>query len=99
MEQDDRTELEQDLVEELVVRCLEHTGELNLEAVASILMVEKGFVHPSINCEDVHPEIEPHAASIPHEMLDLPDLDVLVKAGFGFGDVNACLVFKRYKEA
>lgn len=68
-----------------------------LESVASILMVEKGFVHPSINCEDVHPEIEPHAASIPHEMLEKPDLDVLVKAGFGFGDVNACLVFKRYK--
>lgn len=68
-----------------------------LEAVASILMVEKGFVHPSINCEDVHPEIEPHAASIPHELLEKPDLDVLVKAGFGFGDVNACLVFKRYK--
>ena len=68
-----------------------------LESVASILMVEKGFVHPSINCEDVHPEIEPHAASIPHELLEKPDLDVLVKAGFGFGDVNACLVFKRYK--
>lgn len=70
-----------------------------LEAVASILMVEKGFVHPSINCEDVHPEIEPHASSIPHVLRELPDLDVLVKAGFGFGDVNACLVFKRYKGA
>jgi len=69
-----------------------------IEAIASILMVERGFVHPSINCEDVHPEIEAHAASIPHEAADLPDLDVLVKAGFGFGDVNACLVFKRYKE-
>jgi 3-oxoacyl-(acyl-carrier-protein) synthase len=69
-----------------------------IEAVASILMVEKGFVHPSINCEDVHPEIERHAASIPHTALDMPDLDVLVKAGFGFGDVNACLVFKRYRE-
>jgi 3-oxoacyl-(acyl-carrier-protein) synthase len=68
-----------------------------IESVASILMVQHGFVHPSINCEDVHPEIEPHAASIPHEMRELPDLDVLVKAGFGFGDVNACLVFKRYK--
>ncbi len=68
-----------------------------IESVASILMVERGFVHPSINCEDVHPEIEPHAASIPHEALEMPDLDVLVKAGFGFGDVNACLVFKRYK--
>jgi 3-oxoacyl-(acyl-carrier-protein) synthase len=69
-----------------------------LEAIASILMVERGFVHPSINCEDVHPDIEQHAASIPHSVLEMPDLDVLVKAGFGFGDVNACLVFKRYKE-
>jgi 3-oxoacyl-(acyl-carrier-protein) synthase len=68
-----------------------------IEAIASILMVERGFVHPCINCEDVHPEIEAHAASIPHEAADLPNLDVLVKAGFGFGDVNACLVFKRYK--
>jgi 3-oxoacyl-(acyl-carrier-protein) synthase len=38
-----------------------------------------------------------HAASIPHSTLELPDLDILVKAGFGFGDVNACLVFKRYR--
>lgn len=68
-----------------------------IESVASALMVMRGFVHPSINCEDVHPDIEKHAASIPHEMKELPDLDVLVKAGFGFGDVNACLVFKRYK--
>ena len=67
-----------------------------IESVASVLMVERGFVHPSINCEDVHPEIEPHAASIPHVAMDLPNLDILVKAGFGFGDVNACLVFKRY---
>jgi 3-oxoacyl-(acyl-carrier-protein) synthase len=68
-----------------------------IESVASILMVERGYVHPSINCEDVHPDIEMHAASIPHSALDLPDLDILVKAGFGFGDVNACLVFKRYR--
>jgi 3-oxoacyl-(acyl-carrier-protein) synthase len=68
-----------------------------IESVASILMVEHGYVHPCINCEDIHPEIEKHAASIPHSMLEVPDLDILVKAGFGFGDVNACLVFKRYK--
>ena len=69
-----------------------------IEAVASILMLSKGFVHPSMNCEDVHPEIEPHASSIPHEAREMPDMDVLVKAGFGFGDVNACLVFKRYRD-
>jgi 3-oxoacyl-(acyl-carrier-protein) synthase len=59
-------------------------------------MLTGGFVHPSINCEDVHPDIEPHADSIPHVVLEKPDLDVVVKAGFGFGDVNACLVFRRW---
>jgi len=67
-----------------------------IESVASVLMVEHGFVHPSLNCEDVHPEIEAHAASIPHELREPPDLDVVIKAGFGFGDVNACLVFGKW---
>ena len=67
-----------------------------VEAVACVLMLKGGFVHPSINCEDVHPEIEPYAASIPHTALETPDLQVVVKAGFGFGDVNACLVFRKW---
>jgi len=67
-----------------------------IEAVACVLMLQGGFVHPSINCEDVHPEIEPHAASIPHELLEAPGLEVVVKAGFGFGDVNICLVFRKW---
>lgn len=69
-----------------------------VESVASILMLKGGYVHPSINCEDVHPDIEPHAASIPHELREMPDMKVIVKAGFGFGDVNACLVFKKWEE-
>ncbi|MDG2266604.1 MAG: beta-ketoacyl-[acyl-carrier-protein] synthase family protein, partial [Candidatus Marinimicrobia bacterium] len=68
-----------------------------IESVASVLMLEGGFIHPSINCEDVHPEIEPYAASIPHELREVEDMNVIVKAGFGFGDVNACLVFKRWE--
>ena len=67
-----------------------------LESVASVLMVRGGFVHASQNCEDVHPEIEPFAASIPHETRDLPEMTVLLKAGFGFGDVNACIAFQRW---
>ena len=68
-----------------------------IESVAAVLMVREGFVHPSINCEDVHPEIEPYRAAIPHELREDPELDVLVKAGFGFGDVNACLVFRKWQ--
>jgi 3-oxoacyl-(acyl-carrier-protein) synthase len=67
-----------------------------IESVASILMLSGGFVHPSLNCEDVHPDIAPYAASIPHEARAMPELRVIAKAGFGFGDVNACLVFRRW---
>ncbi len=69
-----------------------------IETVASVLMLRGGFVHPSINCEDVHPEIEPHDASIPHTLRELPEMKVLIKAGFGFGDVNACLVLKKWQD-
>jgi 3-oxoacyl-(acyl-carrier-protein) synthase len=68
-----------------------------LESVASVIMLCGGFAHPSINCEDVHPEIEAYDGSIPHTLRELPDLKVVVKAGFGFGDVNACLVFKKWQ--
>ena len=67
-----------------------------IESVASVLMLEGGFVHASINCEDVHPEIAPYEASIPHERREMPELRIIAKAGFGFGDVNACLVFRRW---
>jgi len=67
-----------------------------IECVASVLMVQDGFVHPTINCEDVHPDIAPFAAAIPHALRPAPDLRVLAKAGFGFGDVNACVVFGKW---
>jgi 3-oxoacyl-(acyl-carrier-protein) synthase len=68
-----------------------------LESVAAILMLRGGFLHPCINCEDVHPDIEAYADAIPHSALDAPDLKVILKAGFGFGDVNACLAFRKWE--
>ncbi len=70
-----------------------------IEAIACVLMLKGGFVHPSINCEDVHPEIEPWADSIPHTLREIPNRDVIVKAGFGFGDVNSCLVFRKWNDS
>ncbi len=69
-----------------------------IESIACVLMLQRGFAHPSINCEDVHPEIAPFEASIPREACELPELRTIVKAGFGFGDVNACAVFRAWKE-
>lgn len=70
-----------------------------LESVACLLMMDGGYAHPSINCEDIHPEIEPYEASVPHEARDMPELTTIIKSGFGFGDVNACLVFRRWSDS
>jgi 3-oxoacyl-(acyl-carrier-protein) synthase len=69
-----------------------------LESVACVLMLRDRFVHPSINCEDVHPEIESIADSIPHVVREMPELNTMIKAGFGFGDVNACAIFRRWPD-
>jgi len=67
-----------------------------IESVAALLMLRGGYVHGSKNCEDVHPEITRFASSIPHETTPVPDLRTIMKAGFGFGDVNAALVFRKW---
>ncbi len=69
-----------------------------IEAVASVLQISKGFVHGSINCEDVHPDIAPFSASIPHRTIEFSPR-VVAKASFGFGDVNGCLIFGKYEDS
>jgi len=69
-----------------------------MESVACILMLTGGFVHPSLNCEDVHPEIEAYAGSLPHTVREMPELKTIIKAGFGFGDVNTCAIFRRWDD-
>ena len=66
-----------------------------IECVASVLQLHHGFVHGSLNCEDLHPELEAYAGSIPHDSVDKPDLEVMATASFGFGDVNGCLILRK----
>jgi 3-oxoacyl-(acyl-carrier-protein) synthase len=79
----------------LVGHCLGAAGAV--ECVASVLQIYKGFLHPSINCEDVHPDIAQFASKIPQTCLEFPELRYLAKAGFGFGDVNSCIIFKKWE--
>ena len=67
-----------------------------IETVAAILMLRGGYVHPSCNCEDLHPEVEPYADSVAHELKEVPDMRTVIKSGFGFGDVNCSLVFRNW---
>jgi 3-oxoacyl-(acyl-carrier-protein) synthase len=79
----------------MIGHCLGAAGAI--ECVAVVLQLERGFIHPSLNCEDLHPEIEPFAKSIPQKAVDHPDLKIIAKAGFGFGDVNSCLIFRKWE--
>lgn len=74
--------------------CLAASG--SIEAVSTILQLKEGFVFPNVNCETVHPEIEKLVASerIPKKLLKM-NLQTAIKASFGFGDVNACIIFRR----
>ncbi|MGB7394879.1 MAG: beta-ketoacyl-[acyl-carrier-protein] synthase family protein [Pricia sp.] len=75
--------------------CLSAAG--SIECVASILQFERNQFFGNVNCEDLHPEISNLVdkekilqKTIFHEP------QVLAKASFGFGDVNACVVFCRF---
>src|SRR5690606_3311241 len=79
----------------MVGHCLSASG--SIECVASVLQVTDNFIFPNVNCEDLHPDILTiiDQQRIPQELLSYP-VDILLKASFGFGDVNACIVFKKY---
>ena len=80
----------------MIGHCLGAAGAI--ESVASVLQLDRGFMHPSINCEDIHPEIAPFEPAIVRECMDFPQLQTLAKASFGFGDVNSCLILKKWNE-
>jgi 3-oxoacyl-(acyl-carrier-protein) synthase len=79
-----------------VGHCLSAAG--SIECVASLLELSEGFIFPNINCEDLHPEVLEciDEGRIPQSLIER-EINILVKASFGFGDVNACIVFKRHQ--
>lgn len=76
--------------------CLSAAG--SIESIATVLQLKEGFLFGNLNCEDVHPEIKKliSVEKILQKSIEFAP-EIIVKASFGFGDVNACLVFKRFK--
>ena len=79
----------------MIGHCIAASG--SIESVATILQLKDNFIFGNINCEDVHPDIENliSTSKIPRKTISVP-LNIIAKASFGFGDVNACLIFKKY---
>ena len=68
-----------------------------MELVALMLQLHHGFVHKALNSEDLQKDLLEFAASIPQETIE-KSLDIAMKASFGFGDVNAAMVLRKWNE-
>ncbi|GMN08920.1 beta-ketoacyl-[acyl-carrier-protein] synthase family protein [Croceitalea sp. MTPC9] len=75
--------------------CLAAAG--SIECVGTVLQLKKQKVFGNLNCEDLHPEIKKLIASdkIPLKTFNT-SINIIAKASFGFGDVNACVIFGNY---
>ena len=80
----------------MIGHCLSAAG--SIESVASILQIMHNFAHANINLDDPNPEILDIAGeeSLPVKMTE-KEINIVAKANFGFGDVNSCLIFSKFK--
>jgi len=76
--------------------CLSAAG--SIESVAAILQLHEGFLFGNTNCEDLHSEITAliDSSKVPFKTIH-KNLNIIAKASFGFGDVNACIIFKKFE--
>ena len=79
----------------MVGHCLAAAGAI--ENVATVLQLKHQFIFPNINCNEVHQDILNLISKekIPTKLL-FKKINIIAKASFGFGDVNGCIIFKRY---
>ena len=77
--------------------CLSAAG--SVESIATVLQLHEGFVFGNINCDDLHPEITAliDPTKVPLKTLNIQP-NIIAKASFGFGDVNACIIFKKFQK-
>ena len=77
--------------------CLAASG--SIECVGTLLQFAHNRLFGTLNCETVHPEILKHVHPTKVLQKTIPFTPkVIAKASFGFGDVNACVIFKAYSE-
>ena len=76
--------------------CLAAAG--SIETIATILELEEGRIFGNINSAHIHPEILARVAQdkVLTQTIDMP-VKIAAKASFGFGDVNCCMIFKKFE--
>ncbi|WP_029036093.1 beta-ketoacyl-[acyl-carrier-protein] synthase family protein [Salinimicrobium xinjiangense] len=80
----------------LTGHCLSAAG--SVESVASVLQISEDYIFGNINSNDLHPEIKELASreKVPQKSL-FREVNKVAKASFGFGDVNAVVIFSKFR--
>jgi 3-oxoacyl-(acyl-carrier-protein) synthase len=67
-----------------------------VETVAAMLQMKHGRLHPSINVDEIDPEIDLDVCA--NEPVD-HQIEIMLKNSFGFGGLNCCALFRRFDTA
>ena len=67
-----------------------------IEVIATLLQMQHNFLHASVNCEDLRPDLKPFESRIVRELVTNVDIQTAISASFGFGDVNSCVALKKW---
>ncbi|HET7768325.1 MAG TPA: beta-ketoacyl-[acyl-carrier-protein] synthase family protein [Chloroflexota bacterium] len=65
-----------------------------IELIFCLLMLEHGFVAPSLNIEELDPLLEPYRERIAAEVIERP-LRYVMSNNFGFGNTNGSMILER----
>lgn len=79
----------------MIGHCIAGAGAIEL--VGCALQMHGKFVHGNLNIEELHPEILKiiPAEKIPTVTVE-SNLNIVAKANFGFGDVNSCIILRKF---
>lgn len=81
-----------------VGHCLAAAG--SIESVGVVLQLYGKRLFGNVNCKDLHPDIEIRVeGSKVLQKTRAYEVNTVAKASFGFGDVNACVIFGRYSDS
>ena len=72
-------------------------GAGSIELVACALQIKNNFIHPSLNTEEIHPNISDKifGGCIPQHCHS-QNVTTIVKSNFGFGDLNCVVVLRKF---